>query len=421
MTSIAKLQKKLYPLLWPFSLFYGLLMRLRRCAYAKGIFKTYRPKVFTVAVGNIASGGTGKTPLVDFLLRWVGENGLRAVVLTRGYKARPPRLPFLVKKDSSPWQAGDEPLMLARNNPQALVVVDPKRSRGARFAEQELTPDIFLLDDGLQHLALGRHKNIVLLRPEDIEADWNKVLPAGIWREDESALDVADVFLLRLPGRVASALNGNQALLQQAMLKLPQRPLFPFVFENYALRPVNLAAQQALQEVKSSLGERGEFEMALEPDLLPSALASGSGMSAKAALLASSEDESERYESLYFFSGLVANLGGRPYVLLCAVGSPHRVKEGVEQLLGYPPQHLYVLPDHYPFGLPDVSTLNSLGLDVVCTEKDAIKLEPLMSDLDDCPLWALQGKLHFFPMHGSGEGESFIEWLTDNLPTKLKE
>lgn len=94
MISTAKLQKTLYPLLWPFGLLYALLMRLRRYAYAKKIFKAYRPKVFTIAVGNIAAGGTGKTPLVDFLLRRASEAGLRAVVLTRGYKARSPSCLF---------------------------------------------------------------------------------------------------------------------------------------------------------------------------------------------------------------------------------------------------------------------------------------------------------------------------------------
>lgn len=420
MISTAKLQKTLYPLLWPFGLLYALLMRLRRYAYAKKIFKAYRPKVFTIAVGNIAAGGTGKTPLVDFLLRRASEAGLRAVVLTRGYKARSPKLPFLVKKDSSPWQAGDEPLMLARKNPQAFVVVDPKRSRAAKFAEQELGPDIFLLDDGLQHLALGRHKNIVLLRPEDIEADWNKVLPAGIWREDESALDAADVFLLRLPSRAANALASNQALLQQAALKLPQRPLFPFVFENYALRPVNLAAQQVLQKARSLPDEEKEPE-ALEFGPLAGTPVPDVGLTAKDDPFVSSEvGAADSYESIYLFSGLAAHLSGRPYVLLCAVGSPHRVREGAEQLLGYAPQHVYALPDHYPFGLHDVTTLNNLGLDVVCTEKDAVKLEALMSDPGDCPLWALQGRLYFLPLHGGGTGESFSEWLSSNLPNKAK-
>ncbi len=207
-------------------------MRLREQTYAWGLLRQWEPEVPCISVGNISWGGTGKTPVCGWVLDWACRQGLRSVLLTRGYKSRPPRLPFWVRPDSSVLHAGDEPLLLAQNSPRARVVVDPKRIRSGPWAMREFSPDMFVLDDGFQHLAVKRHFNLVLLSPRDIEQGWNKVLPAGTWREDKQALFRADAFLLNTFGRDINALL---PAISSRLLPL-NKPLFAFQVEASGLR-----------------------------------------------------------------------------------------------------------------------------------------------------------------------------------------
>jgi tetraacyldisaccharide 4'-kinase len=136
-----------------------------------------RPRMLprpVVSVGNISLGGTGKTPFVIYLARAFSREGLRPAVLTRGYR--------------SEGGACDEPRVIARGAPGVRVLVDRDRHRAASAALAGAEPpDIFILDDGFQHWALGRDADIVLvdaLRPFGT----GKVFPAGTLREDVDAL-----------------------------------------------------------------------------------------------------------------------------------------------------------------------------------------------------------------------------------------
>ena len=183
----------------PLGLGYGWGMRLRRWAYGKEYLASWKPPAPCVSVGNIAVGGGGKTPLCQWLLQWAVTRNLRPCLLSRGYGASPPRVPLLVTPETSWRHCGDEPLLLSRAVPSAPVVVDPRRVRGAKWALARLQPDLFILDDGMQHLALQRHVNIVLLRPDDFGRAWGRVLPWGLWREPAAALNSADAFCVKCP------------------------------------------------------------------------------------------------------------------------------------------------------------------------------------------------------------------------------
>lgn len=178
---------------------YAQAMRVREKAYARRVLPTWRPPVMCISVGNISWGGSGKTPLCSWLLRWSANNGFQPALLTRGYRARPPHLPYHVRTDSSVGACGDEPLMVARENPEAQVVVDPCRRRGGKWAWDRFQPDLFLLDDGLQHMAVRRDLDIVLLRPRDLGRDWNRVIPSGPWREGAGALQRASALVFNSP------------------------------------------------------------------------------------------------------------------------------------------------------------------------------------------------------------------------------
>jgi tetraacyldisaccharide 4'-kinase len=234
MADVSTWQRRLWPVLAPLGAAYGILMRFRRAAYERGLKDSLAPAAPCISIGNIAWGGAGKTPLIDRLLTWAESRGLRPCVLTRGYKAVPPAPHYLVRPDTDPAACGDEPLMLASRHDKTRVIVDPERARAAEWAAREFSPDLYFLDDGFQHLAIKRRLDLVLLRPEDLAEEWNRVIPAGSWREPASALARADAFMLKaapgefekLRGLIGSRLGGFG------------KPVFGFHLEPVGLRSV---------------------------------------------------------------------------------------------------------------------------------------------------------------------------------------
>lgn len=222
--NIEQIQKALQPLLAPFGLLYSCGMWLRRRLYATRLLSSWRADALTVSVGNIGWGGTGKTPITDWLLDWASQRGLAALVLTRGYGAKPGAYPHLVQPGNMAEEAGDEPLMLCRRHRDATVVVDPARSRAGRWAQERMRPGVVILDDGFQHLGVRRDINLVLLRPNDLGLGWNRVIPAGSWREGPSALKAADAFLIKATPRSFESLVPSLEL----RLRRFGKPVFSF-------------------------------------------------------------------------------------------------------------------------------------------------------------------------------------------------
>ncbi len=223
MSLLPAVQSALFPILWPMGKAYALAMRMREHRWLEGDDR-WRPPVPCISVGNISMGGSGKTPLCDWLLGWAEARGLSPVLLTRGYKARPKYLPYVVEQASRPEQAGDEPLMLARAHPGARVVVDPVRKRSGPYAWERFRPDLFVLDDGFQHLAVERDLDLVLLHPEDLTRGWDRVFPAGMWREGRGALARASAFCIKAS---TSAFATLRPFVENRLADLG-RPVFPF-------------------------------------------------------------------------------------------------------------------------------------------------------------------------------------------------
>ncbi|NJB69103.1 tetraacyldisaccharide 4'-kinase [Desulfobaculum xiamenense] len=237
MSDTLDLQRRLGALLFLPSRAYAWGMRLRRQWYERGALESHRPPRPCVSIGNIGWGGSGKTPLTEWLLRWAARRDVSAVVLTRGYRATPPHPHYLVTETSTPREAGDEPLLLARSCPDGHVVVDPMRSRAAQWAWAELRPELFLLDDGFQHLKVQRDIDLVLLRPKDLNEEWDRVIPAGSWREDESALTRATAFLIKCSADEFLALEP----LIRARLARFNAPVFNFSFKPLGVKRLDLA------------------------------------------------------------------------------------------------------------------------------------------------------------------------------------
>lgn len=189
----------LLALLVPVSLLYGWLGRLRLAGYRCGLFASYRSRLPVISVGNLAAGGKGKTPLVDYIVRYLSGQGLQVVVVSRGYGGSSRSRVARIKPDlASPLAAarfGDEPVLLQRRNPQIEVLTARKRADGIRYANEQLEADVVVLDDGFQHLAVQRELDIMMLdarRP--FGNGWP--LPAGELREFAGAYRRADLLVL---------------------------------------------------------------------------------------------------------------------------------------------------------------------------------------------------------------------------------
>jgi tetraacyldisaccharide 4'-kinase len=179
------------PLLYPLSALVAWVARRRLMRFRR---RGARPPVPVLVVGNVTVGGTGKTPLVVALCEFCRARGLRVVVISRGYGSRAPSYPWLVESDQSAQEAGDEPLLIARRT-GVPVVIDPKRSRALAYAVKQFSPDLVISDDGLQHYALPRSVEVVVLDAQRGLGN-GRCLPAGPLREPASRLDEVDYVVL---------------------------------------------------------------------------------------------------------------------------------------------------------------------------------------------------------------------------------
>lgn len=152
-----------------------------------------------ISVGNLTVGGTGKTPFVIWLARKIHAQGKRVAILSRGYGRQHTSNNMIVSDGESlkvDWPlAGDEPVVLARQCPWAIVAVGNDRYRLGLWVLEQFSCDCFILDDGYQHLSLHRNVDLLLFDATDLKG-LTAVLPAGRMREPLEAAQWADGFIL---------------------------------------------------------------------------------------------------------------------------------------------------------------------------------------------------------------------------------
>ncbi len=189
----------LFLFLLPFTIIYGVVGWLRNKCYDWCLLASDKVEVPVVSVGNIAVGGTGKTPVVDWLVKEFLAQGKRPAIVSRGYGGSFSGTVGIVSNGNGllldAAAAGDEPFLLSRRNPEAVVLIARKRSDGVRQAIDKFGADVIILDDGFQHRAVQRNVDLVLLdatRPYG--NGWP--LPAGLMREFPVSLQRADLLLL---------------------------------------------------------------------------------------------------------------------------------------------------------------------------------------------------------------------------------
>ncbi len=181
---------------------YGFGVTLRNACYRSGILKSSGLPCKVVSVGNITVGGSGKTPVVIFLAQRFLRKGLKVAILSRGYKREGTGIEVVSDGTNillTPKHSGDEPYLMAKRLPGVPVIVGADRVASGALAVARFAPDVILLDDGFQHIRLGRDLDIVLFDAARGIGN-GYLLPRGPLREPVSGLSRADLFLLKGDG-----------------------------------------------------------------------------------------------------------------------------------------------------------------------------------------------------------------------------
>lgn len=217
-------------LLFPFALLYGAIVRLRHWCYNTGIFKEHTFAVPTICVGNVAVGGTGKSPMVEYLVRQLHPK-CRVAVLSRGYKRKTKGF-VLADAQATVADLGDEPFQFWQKfHKDIILAVSGDRVKGMRQLLQLPTPPtVVILDDAFQHRPIKANKNIVLTAYGQLFTDdW--LLPMGRLRDVVSRVQQADIVVVTKCPPDLSAAERERIV---AQLQKKTRPQTPIVFATIA-------------------------------------------------------------------------------------------------------------------------------------------------------------------------------------------
>lgn len=258
----------LYLLLLPLSWLYGLVSGVIRLIWKIGLRKAWRSPVPVVVVGNLTAGGNGKTPVVIWLVEQLQSRGIRVGVVSRGYGGKAKRYPLILTPGTDTVQAGDEPVLIYQRT-GAPVAVAPERSAAVKALIAHAQPQLIITDDGLQHYALARDKEIVVV--DGVRRFGNGWwLPAGPMRERAGRLNSVDAVITNggeaqageiamylQPGEAVNLLSGERRPAQDlqnvvAMAGIGHPPRFFATLRQCGVEPVRtvgLADHQALTEM----------------------------------------------------------------------------------------------------------------------------------------------------------------------------
>lgn len=323
--------------LFPIGLFYKWAHGIRRGLYRFGILRAATLSKPVISVGNVSVGGTGKTPFVDEILTQLESRGLKVCVLTRGY-GRGSRETIIVEGGNPPdsTEIGDEPRWLAERHPLVKIAVGSDRLAAAKIAGDA---DVYILDDGLQHLKLHRDLEITLVdatRPPE----HYRPFPWGYGRDDFSILRRSDLVVLT---------RSNQASV-----------------ENLDCIADRIFGNGASDVIESNIEVRSIYDVAGGP---------------------------EKKKPADF-------LTGKKILLVSAVGNPESFETLVQELkcevAGHDKKR-----DHFSYTAADVAAIEKQAVRlqasvIVTTEKDCVKLKSLVKE-NKIPWVAIAVKMTFDP------------------------
>jgi len=180
-------------ILFPFALLYGLVMLLRNFLYDIRVFKSSSFPFPVICVGNLSVGGTGKSPMIEYLLTLLISNH-KTATLSRGYGRNSSGF-YLLDGNETAEMVGDEPLQFKSKFRRAIVAVDEKRTRGISMLQSSSSPEVILLDDAFQHRKVKAGLNILLTTYNELYID-DFILPTGNLREPASGAQRAQIIVV---------------------------------------------------------------------------------------------------------------------------------------------------------------------------------------------------------------------------------
>ncbi|HEY9134872.1 MAG TPA: tetraacyldisaccharide 4'-kinase [Pseudomonadales bacterium] len=307
-----KRRQVLLALFYPLSLLYKKLVEKLRQDYLSGKKSSTAIDCPVIVVGNITVGGTGKTPLVIWLVEQLQQHGYKPGIVSRGYGGRAHTFPLLVNQGCDPALVGDEPAMMARRL-NAPVLIDPDRVRGASYLSEALGCNIIVSDDGLQHYNLKRDIEIAVVDGKRGLGN-GLCLPGGPLREPAQRLETVDFVVINSATNTGVAETGAVPGLSQ-----------------------KLVAQS------------------MQMSILPGKMFS---LQDKASVVSDPAKDLKQ-----------------PVHALAGIGNPSRFFATLESMgLSF---HAHAFPDHYRYQASDINFADEL--DIVMTEKDAIKCQSFAS------------------------------------------
>lgn len=244
----------------PLAAAYGEAVALRNLFFETGIFRIRRVNLPVISVGNVSTGGTGKTPFVILLANMLSSWGLRPAVVARGY-GRASNETVVVGDKPDVLRVGDEPALIAQSISGMVLVADSKRKGAEQVAASGLA-DVILVDDGFQHRSLARDLDIVLVTSDEVYRPGH-LLPAGYRREPVASLSRAELV-------VVTGCRGAEEL-RRARLHLSWLEGIPIIGANLAAddvreaasgRPIDLHGRRVV--AVSGIGNPASFERTLK-------------------------------------------------------------------------------------------------------------------------------------------------------------
>lgn len=333
-------------ILWIPAILYNFTMRIRSLLYQMEFYQSYEINCPVISVGNITSGGTGKTPLVKLLAQKLQKKGFKTAILSRGYK-RPMEEKRKSKRSNnmiipnglfyqseiilvsdfskiySNWHfSGDEPYLLAKSLPGVAVIVGSDRKKTAEYALNQLGANIIILDDGFSHLRIKRNLDILLLDTLN-PFGGGYCLPRGLLREPLIAIRRADCIIL-----TRSETDKDYSKLYSEIKKY-----------NYG-KPIFKSSSVILRLRNIQTGEPIS----------------------------------------------ISGLSGIQILAISGIGNPESFERNLNSLKLDIRQHL-IYPDHYVYSREDIDiireTMQEKHIDwLVTTEKDAVKISEFMNARD---------------------------------------
>ncbi|MFK8075875.1 MAG: tetraacyldisaccharide 4'-kinase [Granulosicoccus sp.] len=245
-------------LLWPIARFYLALLTIRRYTYKKGWACAEEVPLPVIVVGNLSVGGTGKTPLCAYLVSRFKRAGWKPAIVSRGYGGKRHERAHLLSEDDSPALVGDEPIMLFKQT-EVPVCVCVNRSEAVRKIAQETQADIVFSDDGLQHLAMPRIAEIVVVDGQrGFGNGW--VMPAGPLRDSFASLSDSQYIAVQVASeKETNPLPFDVSLLHSSLLRNKATPFIESQLDNqFSLVPaaaVNVSTGEKVS-LESFYGQR---------------------------------------------------------------------------------------------------------------------------------------------------------------------